>query len=38
MANGVKSVTKEPHYYYNKNNNCLLIDFPGFNDTEGAMS
>ncbi|CAD8115905.1 unnamed protein product [Paramecium primaurelia] len=37
MANGVKSVTKEPHYYFNKDNNYLLIDFPGFNDTEGAM-
>ncbi|CAD8191406.1 unnamed protein product [Paramecium pentaurelia] len=37
MAPGIRSVTKEPHYYFNKDNNYLLIDFPGFNDTDGAM-
>lgn len=37
MAYGLKSVTKEPFYYFNKDNNYLLIDFPGFNDTDGAI-
>ena len=37
MNNGMKSVTKEPKYYYNETFNHLLIDFPGFHDTNGEI-
>ncbi|CAD8102816.1 unnamed protein product [Paramecium sonneborni] len=37
MKAGIKSITKEPYYYFKKENNHLLIDFPGFQDTEGVM-
>lgn len=37
MKSGMKSATKEPQYYHNLNNNHLLIDFPGFNDTGGPI-
>ncbi|CAD8155999.1 unnamed protein product [Paramecium octaurelia] len=35
MNAGAISVTKEPNFFYNKNNNHLIIDFPGFLDTNG---
>ncbi|CAD8111198.1 unnamed protein product [Paramecium sonneborni] len=37
MNSGMKSVTKEPKYYYNEAFNHLLIDFPGFHDTNGEI-
>lgn len=37
MNSGMKSVTKEPKYFYNETFNHLLIDFPGFHDTNGEM-
>lgn len=37
INSGVHSVTKEPKYYFNEEKNHLLIDFPGFKDTEGAL-
>lgn len=30
MKDGMKSVTKEPKYFFNEQYNHLLIDFPGF--------
>ncbi|CAK90468.1 unnamed protein product (macronuclear) [Paramecium tetraurelia] len=38
MSSGMKSVTKEPKYFYNETFNHLLIDFPGFHDTSGEIS
>ncbi|CAD8107984.1 unnamed protein product [Paramecium sonneborni] len=35
MATGTNSITKEPNFYHNKQNNHLIIDFPGFQDTNG---
>ncbi|CAK76174.1 unnamed protein product (macronuclear) [Paramecium tetraurelia] len=35
MNAGVISVTKQPNFFHNKNNNHLIIDFPGFLDTNG---
>ena len=37
MKSGLQSITKEPKYYFNDEKNHLLIDFPGFNDTKGAL-
>lgn len=37
MNSGMKSVTKEPKYYYHEDYNHLLIDFPGFHDTNGEI-
>ncbi|CAD8111675.1 unnamed protein product [Paramecium primaurelia] len=32
---GMISITKAPNYFFNKQNNHLIIDFPGFQDTNG---
>ncbi|CAD8210831.1 unnamed protein product [Paramecium pentaurelia] len=32
---GMISITKTPNYFFNKQNNHLIIDFPGFQDTNG---
>ncbi|CAD8186655.1 unnamed protein product [Paramecium pentaurelia] len=37
MNSGMKSVTREPKYYYHETINHLLIDFPGFHDTNGEI-
>ncbi|CAK79310.1 unnamed protein product (macronuclear) [Paramecium tetraurelia] len=37
MKGGMSSVTKEPKYYFNSEYNHLLIDFPGFQDTDGEL-
>ncbi|CAD8061888.1 unnamed protein product [Paramecium sonneborni] len=37
MASGMNSITKEPNFYYNEFNNHLIIDFPGFQDTNGEQ-
>lgn len=37
MKGGMNSVTKEPKYYFNPESNHLLIDFPGFQDTDGEV-
>lgn len=37
MKDGMKSITKRPKYYYNDQLKHLLIDFPGFYDTNGEM-
>ncbi|CAD8152120.1 unnamed protein product [Paramecium octaurelia] len=37
MKGGMQSVTKEPKYYFNEEFNHLLIDFPGFQDTNGEF-
>ncbi|CAD8101326.1 unnamed protein product [Paramecium sonneborni] len=37
MNGGMISVTKEPNFYLNTQNNHLIIDFPGFNDTNGEL-
>ncbi|CAD8181448.1 unnamed protein product [Paramecium pentaurelia] len=38
MKGGMKSVTKEPNYYFNEEYNHLLIDFPGFQDTNDILN
>lgn len=35
MNPGLESVTKEPNFFYNESNKHLIIDFPGFLDTNG---
>ncbi|CAK89860.1 unnamed protein product (macronuclear) [Paramecium tetraurelia] len=35
MIGGMNSVTKEPNFYHNTQNNHLIVDFPGFQDTNG---
>ncbi|CAD8080628.1 unnamed protein product [Paramecium primaurelia] len=35
MFGGMNSITKEPNFYHNSQNNHLIIDFPGFQDTSG---
>ncbi|CAD8152030.1 unnamed protein product [Paramecium octaurelia] len=35
MIGGMNSITKEPNFYHNYENNHLIIDFPGFQDTSG---
>ncbi|CAK56540.1 unnamed protein product (macronuclear) [Paramecium tetraurelia] len=37
MKGGMNSVSKEPNYYFNSEYNHLLIDFPGFQDTNGKL-
>ncbi|CAD8187687.1 unnamed protein product [Paramecium octaurelia] len=37
MKGGMNSVSKEPNYYFNSEYNHLLIDFPGFQDTNGQF-
>ena len=37
MNDGVRSVTKEPNYFFNDEKNHLLIDFPGFKDTKEVL-
>ena len=37
MKGGMNSVTKDPNFYYNSKNNHMIIDFPGFNDTNGEL-
>ncbi|CAD8170046.1 unnamed protein product [Paramecium octaurelia] len=37
MASGSKPITQVPQYFFNKNNNYLLIDFPGFTDPGGLI-
>ncbi|CAK89816.1 unnamed protein product (macronuclear) [Paramecium tetraurelia] len=37
MKGGMQSVTKQPKYYFNEEFNHLLIDFPGFQDTNGEF-
>ena len=37
MHGRVRSVIKELKYYFVDEKNHLLIDFPGFKDTKGAL-
>lgn len=37
MKSGINSITKEPIYFYNEKYKHLMIDFPGFKDTEGEL-
>ncbi|CAK89819.1 unnamed protein product (macronuclear) [Paramecium tetraurelia] len=37
IKGGLKSVTKSPNYYFSHQSNSLLIDFPGFQDTDGKI-
>ncbi|CAD8181450.1 unnamed protein product [Paramecium pentaurelia] len=37
IKGGMKSITKSPNYYFSEMYNALLIDFPGFQDTDGKI-
>lgn len=37
MNDGMKSITREPKYYFSEEYCHLLIDFPGFSDTNGKI-